>query len=79
MQNDVYEKLSQILRTIFDDADLVARPDLTADQVPGWDSFGYLRLIFAVEKAFDVSFAAAQLAGLQNVGQLADLIRAKKS
>jgi acyl carrier protein len=73
----IYPKLTHILQDVFDDDELIARPDLTADQVEGWDSFAHLRLIFAVEKAFGVKFAAAQIAGLQNVGDLAELIDAK--
>ncbi|HET9393772.1 MAG TPA: acyl carrier protein [Candidatus Rubrimentiphilum sp.] len=73
----IYQKLTQILQNVFDDDSLVARPDLTADQVDGWDSFAHLRLIFAVEKAFGVNFAASQIASLQNVGDLATLINSK--
>lgn len=73
----VYEKLSEILRDVFDDEALVARPDLTADQVDGWDSFAHLRLITTIERAFSVRFTASQVAALQNVGDLTELIRAK--
>lgn len=73
----IYQKLTQILQDVFDNDSLVARPDLTADQVDGWDSFAHLRLIFSVEKAFGVNFAASQIASLQNVGDLATLINSK--
>ena len=52
----VYQKLTEILRDVFDEDALVAVPELTADQVDGWDSFAHLRLIFAVEKSFGVRF-----------------------
>lgn len=73
----MYERLTELLRDVFDDDSLVARPDLTADQVAGWDSFAHLRLIFAVEKAFGVKFAASQISSLKNLGELAALIEAK--
>ncbi len=73
----IYQKLTQILQDVFDDEALVARPDLTADQVDGWDSFAHLRLIFAVQRAFNVTFAASQISALQNVGDLAKLIGSK--
>jgi acyl carrier protein len=76
---EIYERLTQILRDVFDDQALVAGPELTADQVDGWDSFSHLRVIFAVEKTFGMRFAASQIAGLQNVGDLARLIHAKVS
>ena len=63
--DSIYDRLTEILRDVFDDDTLVARPDLTADQVDGWDSFAHLRLIFAVEKAYGVDFAASQIASLR--------------
>jgi acyl carrier protein len=73
----IYQKLTDILRDVFDDDALVARPDLTAPEVDGWDSFAHLRLIFTVEKAFGVSFAASQISALKNVGELAELVRSR--
>lgn len=75
----IFARLTDILRDVFDDDDLVARPDLTADQVDGWDSFAHLRVMFAVERAFGVGFAASQVGGLKNVGELAELIERKTS
>ncbi len=78
MQTDeIYSRLTKILQDVFDEDDLVARPDLTADQVGGWDSFAHLRLIITVERSFGVSFSAAEVDSLANVGALADLIKSK--
>lgn len=73
----IYARMNDILREVFDDDDIVARPDLTADEVDGWDSFAHLRVIFAVERAFGVEFAAAQVDKLKNVGELVELIERK--
>ncbi len=73
----IYEKLSEILRDQFDDDDIAARPELTADDVDGWDSFAHIRLMLAVEKSFGVTFSASQISSLNNVGDLANLIAAK--
>jgi len=75
----VYEKLTEILRNVFDDDTLVATAELTADQVDGWDSFSQLRVIFAVEDTFGVKFSAAEVADLKNVGELAELIGTKRA
>jgi acyl carrier protein len=72
-----YAKLTEVLREVFDDDTLVATPELTAADVPGWDSFAHLRVIFTVEKAFGVSFSASQMSSLKNVGELAALIDTK--
>ena len=73
----IYERLTAIMRDVFDEDDVVARPELTADRVAGWDSFGHLRFIFRVEQEFGISFATAQISSFRNVGELAETIAAK--
>ncbi len=75
----IYERLTQILRDLFDDDTIVAGPGLTADQVDGWDSFAQLRLLFEVERAYGITFAASQVSDLKNVGELAELIDARSA
>ena len=76
---DVYSKLTDIFRDVFDDDTIVAAPEMTADDVPEWDSLSHIRLILAVQKAFGIKMSAAQVASLKTVGDLADLIKAKSS
>lgn len=75
--DDILEQLSEIMRDVFDDDTIVAHPEMTASEVDGWDSFAHLRLIFAIEKSFKVKFSASQITSMKNVGELADIIRAK--
>jgi acyl carrier protein len=75
--DQIYQKLTGIFRDVFDDDDIVVTPEMTALDVAEWDSLNHIRLILAVQKAFDVTFSAAQTAALQNVGELSELIRAK--
>jgi acyl carrier protein len=73
----VFDKLTPLLRDVFDNDDLVATPELTAKSVEGWDSLGNVRLFLEIEKAFAVRFSATEITSLKNVGQLADLIEKK--
>ncbi|MBV8155026.1 MAG: acyl carrier protein [Candidatus Eremiobacteraeota bacterium] len=73
----MYDRLTGIIREVFDDDTLVATPDLIADHVDGWDSFAQIRLIVHVERAFGVDFAAAEIASFDNVGDLAARIHSK--
>ncbi len=75
--NDLYTRLTVIFHDVFDDDSIVVTPTLTAADVPEWDSLTHIRLVLAVQKAFKVKFSASQTAELKNVGELADLIRAK--
>lgn len=73
----LYEKLTDILRDVFDDETLIAKPGLTAKDVEGWDSLNNLRFVLAVQKAFGVKFTAHEITSLKNVGELAALVQAK--
>jgi acyl carrier protein len=73
----VFDRLTLVLREVFDDDDLVATAQLTAPRVNGWDSLGNVRLFLEVEREFSVRFSATEITSLKNVGQLAELIEAK--
>ena len=73
----VFDKLTPLLRDVFDNDDLVATPELTAKAVEGWDSLGNVRLFLEIERTFAVRFSAPEITSLKNVGQLADLIEKK--
>lgn len=77
MSDPLYEKLTVILQDVFDDDELEATPELTADDVLGWDSFANIRLIMTVEKSFSIKFTAAEVFGIRNIGELAELIRSR--
>jgi acyl carrier protein len=74
---DTFQKLTTILRDVFDRDDLVAKPELTAHHVEGWDSLSHVRLFVEIERAFSVRFSASEMASLKSVGQLAELIERK--
>jgi acyl carrier protein len=74
-----FERLTLLLRDVFDDDGIVATPGLTAQQVHGWDSLGNVRLFLEVERVFSVRFSATEISSLKNVGQIADLIENKTS
>ena len=38
-------------------------PEMTAGDVPEWDSMSHVRLMLTVERAFNTKFAAAEIAG----------------
>lgn len=77
--DSIFDRLTPMLRDVFDNDDIVATPDLTAQKVAGWDSLGNVRLFLEVEKAFSMRFGAPEIASLKNVGQLAALIEQKAS
>ena len=72
---NVMEKLETVFRREFDDETILLTAGTTADDISEWDSLSHVNLILAVEKAFDLRFNVTEIATLENVGQLADIIQ----
>jgi acyl carrier protein len=79
MNQAVMSQLTQVFRDVLGEDDLVLSPELTADDVDGWDSLSHIRLILAVQKTFGVKFSPAETGRLKNVGELAALIESKQT
>ena len=74
---DRLERLNQVFRDVFDDDELNITRQTTAKDVEGWDSLMHVTLVVNVEKAFKVKFSSSEVAALQNVGELLDLINVR--
>jgi acyl carrier protein len=70
-------RLTEIFRDVFDDDELEIARTTSAKDVENWDSLSHVTLIVQIEKAFGVRFTSAEVANLQNVGELIDLIERK--
>lgn len=71
------EKLNAVFCEVFDDQSLQLAPDMTANDVEGWDSLSHINLIVAVESAFNIRFSQKELLSLKKVGDLIDMIDIK--
>ena len=49
---------------------------LNRDSEVAWDSLNHLRLITAIEEAFDVKLSMEEIQGITNVAELADCVTA---
>jgi acyl carrier protein len=74
---DTLARITAVFRDVLDDDGLAVTRTTTAADVHGWDSLAHVRLILAVQKAFNVKFSAAQITKLKNVGELVDLVNQK--
>jgi acyl carrier protein len=68
-----------VFRTVFNDESLVLRDETTAAEVPGWDSLEHINLMFALEEEFGMQFVGNELAELENIGALKQLIEQRSS
>ncbi len=75
---EVYAGLTDVFRDLFGDPALQLKPETTAADVPGWDSFNHLNIVAGAEERFGVRLGTREIDGLRNVGDLARLILKKR-
>ncbi|MBR5873667.1 MAG: acyl carrier protein [Oscillospiraceae bacterium] len=73
-RTEIMAKLNEIFCDVFDDEDIVLSDDTTADDIEDWDSLEQINLLVAIEKQFNIKFQLADVADLENVGAMADLV-----
>lgn len=73
------EILQEIFRQVFDDDTITLSPDLTANDIDGWDSLSHINLILAIENRFNIRFTQKELLTLSKVGDLLKAIDGKIS
>lgn len=73
----IYERLNALFRDFFDDGDIELDEDTTAEDIDDWDSLNHITLIAAVEAEFGVKFTMGEVSGMENVGEMAEIIKTR--
>lgn len=73
----IYARLAEIFRDVFDEDSIAVAPELSAKDVDGWDSLAHIRLMLTIEKAFKIKLSAPEIGKLENVGDLVAMIKAR--
>ena len=74
-KSTIMNGLQEIFRHNFDDDTLVLTADTNANDIEEWDSLEQINLLTAAEQKFGVKFNLADVRGLKNVGDLAELVQ----
>lgn len=74
---EIYTRLTEIFKDVFDDDSITVTPVLSAKDVDGWDSLTHIRLILTVEKAFKLKFSTSDIGKMEKVGDLVTLIKSR--
>jgi len=77
LEAELYGQLTEIFHDVFMRDDFSLKPELTASDVQGWDSFKQIEIIIAVEERYGIKFHTRELDSLRNVGDLARVVLAK--
>ncbi len=75
--NEIYERLSKIFTEVFDE-DITVTSSTTASDIEDWDSLTHITLISAIEDEFRMKFSMKEVVGMNNVGELADIVAARR-
>jgi acyl carrier protein len=67
----IFNRLTEVFRDVFDDGRIVINPNTTARDVDGWNSLANIRLMIAVEEEFHIKFDVGEFQEFRKVGDLA--------
>ena len=73
-REDVYERLNNVFRDVFDDESIVVEDATTSDDIEDWDSFEHINLVVAVEEEFNFKIPMGKVVTMKNVGEMVDII-----
>lgn len=73
-KEEVFEKLNEVFRDVFDDESIVVNETTTSADIEDWDSLEHINLLAAVEQEFGMKFSMGQVVTMKNVGEMADII-----
>jgi acyl carrier protein len=76
-RSEIVSKLTELMRDVFDDEELVATNEMNAEDVADWDSANHVRLMIAIEEEFHITFETDEITAPENVGELIELITSK--
>lgn len=73
---NLLDRLNEIFCDVFDD-DIKITPEMSANDVDGWDSLSHVNLIVTIETKFNIRFSQKELLTFKNVGDLLNSIQIK--
>ncbi len=74
---DTTDALTEVFRMVFDNPEIQLRPEMTANDIEGWDSLSHVNLIVAIEMRFKIRFSQKELLTFKTVGDLMRSVQEK--
>lgn len=73
-REEVYERLNEVFRNMFDDDSIELNDNTTSDDIEDWDSLEHINLLVSVEQEFNMKFNMNEVTNMKNVGEMVDII-----
>lgn len=74
---NLQKRLEEVFQEVFDDEHLTLTDEMTARDIPAWDSVAHINLMFSIEQVFGVHFSGNELAEFNNIGELKAFLMSK--
>jgi len=74
-EQEIMTALTEIFRTVFDDAALAITPKTTPEDIEEWDSLEQINLLTAAQERFGVKFTLEDVRHIGSVGDIAALVQ----
>lgn len=68
-------KLKSIVIDVLKISQAAYTDDLTAGDIPEWDSIGHVNLLMAVEREFGIAFDVTDAIDIESVADLQDMVK----
>lgn len=75
----ICSRIQSVASGILNDPNLVFSEGTTAGDIPGWDSLTHVQIVVGVETAFGIRMTSTEVAQLENVGSMIDLVEAHQA
>lgn len=76
-REEVFERVNEVFRDVFDDEEITVGEETTADDIEDWDSLEHIHLVTAIEQELKMKFTMGQVVSMKNVGEMVDIILEK--
>lgn len=76
-KQEILDKITPIFHEVFNDNDLDVTMDLTSDEIDEWSSISQTLMVTEIEKAFDIVFKLREVAEMDNVASIVEMIESK--
>ena len=78
-KEEILKKIQPIFCKVFSNEKLKIDYDTSPDTITQWDSLAQINLVIGIEKLINIKFNVSELANPKNVGEMIDMIIAKKN
>jgi acyl carrier protein len=78
-RTEILLKIQGVIRDELNDPEMVIGEKTRASDVSGWDSLTHIQIIVGVERKFGFRLKASEVAQLEDVGSLIDLVIAREA